>query len=183
MIVPSRATLEDLYRVEGPAELIAGRIVPDMTGERPGDIAENIFLDLAPFVRRLGKGKAHADGVGYVVPPLPSERESFCPDVSYHTRPRAQDPMRFIAGAPDFAVEVRSENDYGPAAEQALAEKRKDYFLAGTQIVWDVDPKADTVTVYRADAPDIGQSSRKGQSVDAEPVIPGWRMSVDEIFR
>ena len=38
-----------------------------------------------------------------------------------------------------FAVEVRSENDYGPEAELALARKRADYFAAGTQVVWDVD--------------------------------------------
>ena len=55
--------------------------------------------------------------------------------------------MRFIEGAPTFAVEVRSENDYGPAAEVALAEKREDYFAAGTTVVWDVDPVAGTVAV------------------------------------
>src|SRR3712207_7434649 len=35
--------------------------------------------------------------------------------------------MKFLEGAPVFAVEVRSEGDYGPAAEQAMAEKRADY--------------------------------------------------------
>jgi hypothetical protein len=37
------------------------------------------------------------------------------------------------------AVEVRSEGDYGPAAEREMAAKRRDYFAAGTQVVWDVD--------------------------------------------
>jgi len=32
--------------------------------------------------------------------------------------------MRFPEGAPVFAVEVRSENDYGPAAERAMAKRR-----------------------------------------------------------
>jgi hypothetical protein len=35
-------------------------------------------------------------------------------------------------------VEVRSEGDYGPRAEQELARKRADYFEAGTRAVWDV---------------------------------------------
>ena len=47
--------------------------------------------------------------------------------------------MKFLKGAPRFAAEVRSEGDYGPAAEQAIAEKRDDYFAAGTLVVWDVD--------------------------------------------
>jgi hypothetical protein len=41
----------------------------------------------------------------------------------------------FLEGASVFAVEVRSKTDYDPAAERALAQKRADYFAAGTQVV------------------------------------------------
>jgi hypothetical protein len=34
--------------------------------------------------------------------------------------------MRFAEGVPAFAVEVHSANDYGPAAERAMAQKRAD---------------------------------------------------------
>ena len=71
--------------------------------------------------------------------------------------------MRFIDGAPTFAVEVRSEEDYGPAAQREMAAKRADYFEAGTLVVWDVDPVARTIA-------------------DAEPAVPGWKVSVDDIF-
>lgn len=47
--------------------------------------------------------------------------------------------MKFYQRAPVFAVEVRSDGDYGTKAEKALAEKRADYFAAGTLVVWDVD--------------------------------------------
>ncbi len=53
--------------------------------------------------------------------------------------------MRFIEGPPTFAVEVRSENAYTPAAEIEIAAKRADYFAAGTLVVWDVDPIAETI--------------------------------------
>ena len=43
--------------------------------------------------------------------------------------------MRFIEGRTDLCAEVRSENDYGPAAEIDMAAKRSDYFLAGTLVV------------------------------------------------
>jgi hypothetical protein len=41
--------------------------------------------------------------------------------------------MPFIAGAPHLSVEVRSENDYGPAADADMADKRADFFQAGTR--------------------------------------------------
>jgi Uma2 family endonuclease len=44
---------------------------------------------------------------------------------------------KFFPQPPDFAVEVRSEDDYGPLAERELADKRADYFAVGTQVVWD----------------------------------------------
>ena len=90
--------------------------------------------------------------------------------------------MRFIEGSPDFAAEVRSENDYGPAAELELAAKRADYFQAGTLVVWDVDPEAETVSVYRADAPTTPTVFRRGDIADAEPAVPNWRMTVADIF-
>ncbi len=57
--------------------------------------------------------------------------------------------MEFIHGAPALAVEVRSQNDYGPKADREMAEKRADYFAAGTLVVWDVDLLgADVVRVF-----------------------------------
>jgi Putative restriction endonuclease len=71
--------------------------------------------------------------------------------------------MNFLDGAPEFAVEVRSEGDYGPAAERPMSEKRTDYFEAGTKVVWDVDLKGpDTVRVFRASDPDHPTVYRRG---------------------
>jgi Uma2 family endonuclease len=79
-------------------------------------------------------------------------------------------------------VEVRSEGDYGPAAERAMAQKRADYFAAGTVVVWDVDLLSeDVIKSYRADeaAPIV---FRRGESATAEPAVPGWSMPVDDLF-
>jgi Uma2 family endonuclease len=91
--------------------------------------------------------------------------------------------MRFLEGAPIFAVEVRSENDYGPAAERAMKEKRVDYFACGTLVVWDVDLLSeDVIKSYKASAPESPVIFRRGDMADAEPAVPGWRMPVDELF-
>ena len=182
-ITTPRATLDDLYRVEGKAELLGGSIVQLMpSGDLPGTVAEEIFVSLRLHARATGLGFAHADGVGYSVPELPSGRESFSPDASYSTGPRPTNRMRFVTGAPTFAVEVRSENDYGPRAERELADKRADYFQAGTLVVWDVDPLAETVACYRASAPTTPVLWRRGDVAEAEPAVPGWRLQVEEIF-
>ena len=179
----TRATLDDLYREEGKAELIGGRIVRFMaSGRLPSAVAFEIAVSLRAYAKATGRGAAYPDGIGYAVPELPSGRESFSPDASYYVGPNPPDPMRFIEGPPTFAVEVRSENDYGPAAEADVAAKRADYFAAGTQVVWDVDPVAETVAVFKASSPAQPVVYRRGETAEAEPAVPGWRVKVDDIF-
>ncbi|HLW68484.1 MAG TPA: Uma2 family endonuclease [Gemmataceae bacterium] len=181
--VEQRATIDDLMRTEGKAELIKGRIVHFMpTGFRPGIVGANIFMSLRMYRRAGHPGNATPDNVGYAVPELPSGRESFSPDVGYFLGKLPANPMRFIEGAPTFSAEVRSENDYGRVAEEEMAAKRDDYFQAGTLVVWDVDPIAESITIYRRDNPTKPLMVRRGEVADAEPAVPGWRIRVDEVF-
>lgn len=90
--------------------------------------------------------------------------------------------MRFVDGAPAFAAEVRSEGDYGPAAECAYAAKRADYFAAGTVVVWDVDPVRQRISSYTIETPDTPMVFRYGDIADAEPALPGWRVLTSDIF-
>src|SRR5260370_40548502 len=110
----ARATLDDLYREPGKAELVGGRIVRFMaTGHKPGRVALRIARSLDDHAEKIGKGVSYADNVGFAVPELPSGRESFSPDAAYYIGPLPENLMRFVEGAPDFVAEVRSENDYG----------------------------------------------------------------------
>ena len=64
-----------------------------------------------------------------------------------------------------------------------MAEKRADYFAAGTKVVWDVDLLGqDVVRVYRSESPDAPAVYRRGETAEAEPAVPGWKFSVDEMF-
>jgi Uma2 family endonuclease len=177
------ATLDDLYREAGKAELIGGRIVHLMvTGRRPNRVAGRIFRHLDEYTELLGKGEAYTDNMGFAVAGLVSGRESFSPDASYFAGPFLTPPMRFVQGPPTFAAEVRSENDYGDAAEIDLAEKRADYFAAGTLVVWDVDPVNDCIHVYRYTDPTRPTTYVRGQTADAEPAVPGWLVAVEWSF-
>ena len=180
---PRRATLDDLLKVEGKAELIGGRIVHYMpTGHLPSRVAARIFRSLDDYAEATGRGFAYTDSMGFAVPELPSGRESFSPDASYYVGPLPANLMRFVEGPPTFAVEVRSENDYGKTAEAEMAAKRVDYFLAGTLVVWDVDPMARCVWKYQASSPDQPVRFHDGDQADAEPAVPGWRIGVDRMF-
>jgi Uma2 family endonuclease len=177
------ATLDDLYRVEGKAELIGGRIISLMTtGRRPSRVAFRISRSLDDYAQTTGRGEAYPDNTGFAVPRLSSGRESFSPDALYFLGPFPPNEMRFLSGPPVFAVEVRSENDYGDKAEAARAAKRADYFEAGTLVVWDVDPVNDRILKYRGDAREKPEVFALGQVADAEPAVPGWKMPVDSIF-
>jgi Uma2 family endonuclease len=180
MSTKTRATIEDLYKVEGKAELVNGELLKmPPAGEDPNFAGGEIFVSLREYVRRTGRGRAFTDGAGFHVN-LP-HREAFGPDAAYHIGPRMG--MRFAEGAPIFAVEVRSENDYGPAAERAMQEKRADYFACGTLVVWDVDLLSeDVIKSYKASDPENPVIFRRGDIADAEPAVPGWRMVVDELF-
>jgi len=138
----TRATIEDLYKVEGKAELVHGEIVEmPPAGEDPSIAGGEIFAHLRNYARRTRRGRAFPDGAGFRVH-LP-HRESFSPDAAYHVG--SPMGMRCAEGAPIFAVEVRSENDYSPAAERGMAAKRADYFACGTLVVWDVDLQSEAV--------------------------------------
>ena len=180
MTVKTRATIEDLYAVEGKAEIVNGEIVHmPATGAMPGYAGDEIFASLRAYARRTGRGRAVSDNKAFRVD-LP-HRESFSPDAAYYIGPKAG--MKFYEGAPVFAVEVKSEWDYGPAAERDIAAKRRDYFAAGTLVVWDVDLLSpDVVRVYRVSAPDAPAVYRRGEVAEAEPAVPRWAMPVDDLF-
>lgn len=181
--IDQRATLNDLYRVDGKAELIGGRIVDIMpTGRKPNRVAGRIYRSLDDYATSKRRGEAFTDNMGYAVPMLLSGRESFSPDASYYDGPLPADPMKYIQGAPTFAAEVRSENGYGVEAEAAILEKRSDYFAAGALVVWDVDTKNEVIYSYRHNQPDQPTIFTKGQEAHAEPAVPGWRVKVDWLF-
>jgi Uma2 family endonuclease len=182
MMTQTRATIEDLYTVpdNGKAEVVCGEIVlMSPTGGAPGYAGDEIFASLRGYTQRTKIGRAVSDNKGFLVN-LPN-RQSFSPDAAFYVGP---DPgMKFFEGAPVFVAEVRSEGDYGPEAERDMAEKRADYFAAGTLVVWDVDLLSDDVIrVYRASDPDNPTVYRRGEVAEAEPAVPGWRMPVDDLF-
>jgi Uma2 family endonuclease len=182
MSTRTEATIEDLYHVDedGKAEIVNGELVlMSPTGDLHGSAALEIVVRLHKYGKRTKVGRAYGDNVGFIVN-LPNRR-SFSPDASFYIGPHFG--AKFLEGAPIFAVEIRSESDYGRRAEAKMASKRADYFAAGTVVVWDVDVLRDEViNRYTRDDPNNPRVFHRGQVADAEPALPGWSMPVDDLF-
>ena len=178
MTTKSQATIEDLYQVEGKAELVDREIVlMSPTGFWPSYAASETFVSLRAHARQTKFGHAVTDSAGFRVD-LPN-RGSFSPDAAFYTgKPTG---MKFFEGAPVFAVEVRSESD--PKAEAKMAKKRRDYFAAGTLCVWDVDLQSPhVIKAYHFSGPENPIIFRRGDLADAGEAVPGWSMPVDDLF-
>jgi Uma2 family endonuclease len=182
MSTKANATIEDLYHVpeHGKAEIINGELVlMPPTGDLPNRAGGSIYVSLRLHESNAPSGRAYSDNAGFKV--NLSNRESFSPDAAFYVGKSSG--MKFLEGAPVFAAEVRSENDYGPQAEREIARKVADYFTAGTKVVWDVDLLGpDVVKVYRVSDPHNPTIYRRGDIAEAEPAVPGWRMPVDSLF-
>jgi Uma2 family endonuclease len=176
------ATIDDLYSIEGKAELVHGKIQRmSPAGDDHSTIAGEIYASLREYALRTRAGRAFADNTGFLCD-LPNRR-SFSPDAAFYDSSKPRSGKKFLPQPPTFAVEIRSENDYGPAAEMAMAEKRSDYFAAGTKAVWDVDADGPVIVrLYLPESPEQAIEFREGDIAHAEPVVPGWRLPVDDIL-
>jgi Uma2 family endonuclease len=178
----SQATIDDLYKVpeNRKAEIVNGELVlVAPTGFLPNRVASIIHMSLFQHERKTKSGYAIADNAGFRVN-LP-DRESFSPDAAWYVgKPSG---MEFLEGAPVFAVEVRSVSDYGLGAETDIAEKRRQYFAAGTVCVWDVDILSpDVIKAYLAKDPSKPIIFRRGDLAHAGEAVPGWSILVDELI-
>ena len=76
---------------------------------------------------------------------------------------------------PNFVIEVLSiGNTYSE-----MSRKRREYFHAGVQLLWMVDPRERTVTIYRSS--NDAEVVREGE-ISGEHVLPHWRVDCDELF-
>ncbi len=173
-------TGDELPRTPGldPCELVAGRIVR-MTPTNPihGRIEVNVAAALKQFVRTRNPGVVMAGEVGIFTGRNPDTVRA--PDVLYlsHERDaRRSRPQGFLDVAPELGVEILSPTDRPDPVRRKLGE----YFAAGVRLAWVIDPAARTVQVHR----DRGavRTLAPGAVVTGEDVLPGFELTVDDVF-
>jgi Uma2 family endonuclease len=159
-------------------ELVSGELrVMSPSGWRHGNVVSDLHTLLGSYVRQHDLGKAFGAETGFRLTRNPDTVRA--PDIAFIAKRNLPEQMpseAFWPGAPDLAVEVLSPDD----RTGEVNEKIEAWLAAGTSIVWIVDPKLRTVTVYQRTATAKVYSS--GDSLIGDPVVPGFRCAVDEIF-
>jgi Uma2 family endonuclease len=84
-------------------------------------------------------------------------------------------PEGYLVTIPELVVEVRSKNDSRPE----VAAKNDEYFDAGVELIWVIDPEARTVTASRRGQPD--QTFQVTDTLTC-PLIPGFAVPVANLF-
>lgn len=100
-------------------------------------------------------------------------------DVAYFDRQlvqRESDDSTLVDGAPVFAIEITSPSD----RFEDLDEKVDEYLAHGVKLVWVINPRFRTVTVYRPDREPELFNIR--QTISAEPELPGFTCAVAALF-
>lgn len=171
---------EDLLRMpDGHRfELIDGRLRERRMGGRSSLIGAEIIYRLQDYVRPHRSGHVFDSEAGYQCFPHRPRQVRFA-DASFIRRGRLPGEVPFEGHtliAPDLAVEVVSPNDNA----QELEEKLQDYFSAGVPLVWVFYPRTRTVYVYQPDG--SARWLNADQELTGEPVLPGFRCRVGDLF-
>jgi Uma2 family endonuclease len=157
-------------------ELVDGILVEKAMGFRESYLAGVLITLLSNFV-----GPRH---LGIVLTPDGMMRLAAglvrIPDVafiSWERLPHRRIPTEAIPAVfPDVAVEVlRAGNTV-----REMARKRQEYFAAGVQVVWSIDPEARTVEVYTA--PEQSTILDATQTLEGGTVLPGFALALREFF-
>jgi Uma2 family endonuclease len=178
--LPGTATEEDVTRLDDHedriCELVDGTLVEKPVGYEESLIAIRIAYLISAFVipRKFGLVSGEAGMMRILAGRVRIPDVAFMSFDRLAGRRPPQGPIPNLA--PDMAVEVLSDSN----TRQEMAIKLREYFTAGTRLVWYVDPKTQSVDVYTA--PDRVQRLSGDAILTGAEVLPGFQTPVCAIF-
>ncbi len=179
---PGTATAADVTRLQEKegvlCELVDGVLVEKTMGLRESILAIWIARLLGDFADKHNLGFIAGEaGTMEMLPELVR-----IPDVSFLAWDRLpgrkipREPIPELA--PNLAVEVLSDSNT-PAE---MKRKRRDYFEAGVELVWEVDPDARSVVVWIS-ARESTTLADPADTLDGGDVLPGFATTLRELFK
>ncbi len=153
-------------------EYVKGELVPMSPPTRiHSKVSVNVIRHLDWYVRENQLGEVHVETTFQV-----SER-ALKPDVAF--MPTSQldgDENTGFLIPPDLAIEVLSPTD----VQWRVVDKAFAYLNAGTRLVWVLNPRSKTVTIYRSEK-DIALLTYE-DTLTGEDVVPGFTCPVSQLF-
>jgi len=177
----SLLTAEEMFQFpsdDSKYELIEGEVIRmPPTGARHGKVSMRLGRLLDEYVEAHDLGVICAAETGFVLQRTPDIVRA--PDVGFVTKariPETGEPETYWPFAPDLAVEVVSPSDRA----DDIQEKIREYFAAGTHVVWIVYPRNRTIFIYCSphDVRALGETDE----LDGGDVLPGFTCPVRRCF-
>jgi Uma2 family endonuclease len=180
-VVTELMTEKDLLKLPDDGfryELIEGELrqMPP-AGDEHGEITMELAGPLHAHVKHNRLGKVYAAETGFKIHVDPDTVRA--PDIAFVRAERIRETGRtrgFRVGAPDLAVEVVSPFDTVAEVDDKVAE----WLSVGVRMVWVVNPRIRTVTVYRSLTDVIVLT--EDSILEGGDVVPGFQISVKDIF-
>jgi Uma2 family endonuclease len=179
--LPGTATEDDLLHTDAeperrPYELVDGTLVEKVTGFDLAIITGNCISALHAFVRPLRIGVVLGPRAPYRLAAglVRSPSASFITASKWRQYRITRPPIAPFA--PDIAADY-----FTPANTRAeMARKRREYFTAGARLVWEVNPRRRTVTVYTT--PTASTRLTEVDTLSGGDVLPGFALPLAELF-
>jgi Uma2 family endonuclease len=177
---PGTATERDVLAIEAREnrlyELVDGVLVEKVIGYHESRLAGILLTYLNNFLDRQNLGvAAGADGILKLTTGLIR-----IPDVSFvswNSLPGRKLPAHPIPRLPlDLAVEIVNKGN----TKAEIDRKLREYFAAGTRLVWLLYPKTQTARVYAAAKQFV--SLKRDQSLNGGDVLPGFTLRLSDLF-
>ena len=136
-----------------------------------------ICMQLRQWAKREGTGTTTDSSGGFILPNTAVRS----PDAAWIRHDRlatltAEQRKKFLPLCPDFVLELRAPTD----SLSVLQDKMQEYMENGAQLGWLIDPVRRQVCIYRPDLP--VEQLEKPDSVSGEPLLPGFRLDLREIW-
>jgi Uma2 family endonuclease len=162
---------------EGSFEVVKGKRVEKHMGLIENLIASLLFERLAPFCRERQLGRAVME-TPFAIPGSGNDRKPDVAFVSYQTWAVNRPIPRVNAwvAIPDLIVEVISPTDKA----FDVIEKVQEYFAGGVRQVWQVYSNVEQVQIF--DSPTSVRILTRADELIGDPVVPGFRMALAELF-
>jgi Uma2 family endonuclease len=175
---PGTASEEDLKLLDGQGlwELIDGTLVHKAMGQYESDLGVIISYLIQRFLEEHDLGKTlGADCMVRLRTGIVLE-----PDVvfvrwdQFPPGPRSREAFLLIT--PNLVVEVLSPSN----TAKEMARKRREYFAAGVERVWEIEPDLRSARDYRA-AEEFDPVPPEGH-LEGGSILPGFRLSLADVF-
>jgi Uma2 family endonuclease len=177
---PGTATENDILVVAEQhgihCELVDGVLVEKPVGYYESKVA---FI-LGSYIQAYLRENPIASAAGENGPLRTTPGQVRLPDISVILNDRLTLKMikeqKILDLPPDIAVEVLSESN----TKKEMDRKLREYFQAGTRLVWYIDPETEIAEVFTS--PDASQRVSGDQELDGRDILPGFSIKLGVVF-